>query len=401
MKQVIICSFLVSFSLSSINAQYIDSLWIGDIRTTSQKFARKINNRALVVGIYEAGKDTLLTFGRINLFGRRPDGEDVFQIGSVSKTFTGYLFSKAIVDGQIDSLAPVSDFLTIKGKEKYRDTSLLSLATHTSGIPNYTITFLAPTLLSYVGSIIAINRLVLAPLDAPAWLIDVPWKIAFVPPPIPFFSLYGRKSLNFDLNLYGPNEKKQGRMRYSNLGMGLLGRILAEQRNMTYEGLLRSEITSRFGLGNTTITLSKSQRKNFATPHNILGIRTFRTKFKRDGIEGAGGIRSTGNDMLKYLRLQVEGTSSEDSLVYRTLQESHFVSRDPKRKGLEMGLGWIRYNPPEDPDNTIIWHNGQVAGSCAFIGFIPDKKIGVFILSNNGRAKKITELGFQFLRSHQ
>ena len=109
----------------------------------------------------------------------------------------------------------------------------------------------------------------------------------------------------------------------------------------------------------------------------------------------------TGNDMLKYLRLQLEGVSSNDSVIFKTQQKSYFVSENPKQIGLEMGIGWIKYNPPDDSGNTIIWHNGQVAGSSAFIGFIPDKKIGIFILSNNGKAKKITKLGFKLLREYK
>ena len=401
MKQIIIFSLILFSCYTNSKCQSFDSLWVCKIESDSRRFVRKINNRALVVGIFENGQDSLLTFGRINLFGRKPDGEDVFQIGSVSKTFTGYLFVKAIVDDSIDPHNSVSEFLHIKGKEKYRNTTLLSLSTHTSGLPNNTITLLTPTLISYVGIIVAFNQIILIPLEAPQWVIDVPWKIAFIPPPIPFFSLYGKKSVNLDLNLYSPNQKKQGEWHYSNLGMGLLGQILAERKGLTYEELLKSDLTEKFGLNNTSITLTKKQKRNFATPHNILGIRTLRTKFKRGGIEGAGGIRSTGNDMLKYLRLQLEGVSSNDSVIFKTQQKSYFVSENPKQIGLEMGIGWIKYNPPDDSGNTIIWHNGQVAGSSAFIGFIPDKKIGIFILSNNGKAKKITKLGFKLLREYK
>ncbi|MEP3389023.1 MAG: serine hydrolase domain-containing protein [Reichenbachiella sp.] len=401
MKQLIISTLVLFSFCKNSKCQGFDTRWIDQVETDSRSFTRKINSRALVVGIFENGQDSLLTFGRINLLGRKPDGEDVFQIGSVSKTFTGYLLAKAIVDDGIDVHSPVSDFLQIKGKEKYGNTSLLSLSTHTSGLPNNTITLLTPTFISYVGAIIAFNQFVLTPLEVSQWIIDVPWKIAFIPPPIPFFSMYGKKSVNFDLNLYNPNQKKQSEFHYSNLGMGLLGQILAERKGLTYEELLKSDLTEKFGLNNTGISLAKKQKRNFATPHNILGIRTLRTKFKQGGIEGAGGIRSTGNDMLKYLRLQLEGVDSSDSLIFKTLQKSYFVSENPKQTGLEMGIGWIKYNPPGDSDHTIIWHNGQIAGSSAFIGFIPDQKIGIFILSNNGRAKKITKLGFKLLREYK
>lgn len=275
------------------------------------------------------------------------------------------------------------------------------MATHTSGLPNNTVTILAPTLVSYVATIIAFNRFILVSINAPQVLIDLPWKIAIIPPPLPYFSLYGKNSLNFDLNLYGPNEKKAGAWHYSNIGMGLLGQILAENKNLTYEELLKNEFTQKNNMTNTTVSLSKYQKIRFATPHNILGFKTIRTKFHHNGIVGAGGIRSTGDDMLKYLKLQLEGTSSKDSVVFQTQQKTYFISKNPKQKGLEMGLGWIKYNPPNDEKNTIYWHNGQLTGSSAFIGFIPDKKIGIFILSNNSKSNKITKLGFKLLREYK
>jgi beta-lactamase class C len=390
--------FVLSSSLSYGQAH--DSTWIEHVHHVFQNFTNKITNRAAVVGVYEKGQDSLLVFGRINLFGRKPDGNDIFQLGSVTKTFTGYLFAKAIVEDHLEPESLVSAYLKIKETGKYQNTSLLSLATHTSGLPNNTVTILAPTLVSYVAAITAFNRFFLVPLDAPQVLIDVPWKIAIIPPLIPYFTFYGKNALNFDLNLYGPNKKKVGAWHYSNIGMGLLGKLLAENKKFTFEELLIKEFTDKYNLTNTTVSLSKNQKRNFATPHNILGFRTVRTKFHRHGIVGAGGIRSTGNDMLKYLKLQLEGISSSDSVIFKKQQKSYFISEDPKQKGLEMGLGWIKYNPPNDDNHTIYWHNGQVTGSSAFIGFIPDKKIGIFILSNNAKAKKLTRLGFKLLRGY-
>jgi len=386
--------YLLFFSSLSFS-QKVDSILTHKADSLFRRFARNINNRALVVGLYYKGVDTLLAYGRINLFGRIPNGEDLFEIGSVSKTFTGFLFAKQIVDGEIDMNHPVSKYLDIKKKVKYDSTSLLSLATHTSGLINNTLTLFPITLLSYYVVVKAFSQLILIPLSAPAAFV---WIFVVIPPPIPFFSTYGRSFVNFDLNLFKPKPKRIGKFKYSNFGMGLLGRVLAENKKLSYEELLQNDLCSILNLENTTTAPSKIQKKLYATPHYILGIRTTRTKLRKGGIEGAGGIKTTGKDMLKYLRVQLDSSYIPNILPIIGLQQQTFyVSKDPKHKGLEMGLGWIKSNAPEEGKSKIIWHNGQVMGSSAFIGFIPDKQIGIFILANNRRGRKLTKLGFEIL----
>lgn len=386
--------YLLFFSSLSFS-QKVDSILTHKADSLFGRFARNINNRALVVGLYYKGVDTLLAYGRINMFGRIPNGEDLFEIGSVSKTFTGFLFAKTILDGEIDMNNSLSDYLEIKKKVKYDSTSLLSLATHTSGLINNTLTLFPIPLLSYFVVVKAFSQLILIPLNAPAAFIYI---LAIIPPHIPFFSTYGRSFVNFDLNIFKPNPKLVGKWKYSNLGMGLLGRVLAENKKLSYEELLQNDLCSILNLENTTTAPSKIQKKLYATPHYILGTRTTRTKLRKGGIEGAGGIKTTGHDMLKYLRVQLDSSYIPDVLpIIRLQQQTFHVAKHSKRKGLEMGLSWIKYNAPEEGKSTIIWHNGQVTGSSAFIGFIPDKQIGIFILANNRRARKITKLGFEIL----
>ena len=63
---------------------------------------------------------------------------------------------------------------------------------------------------------------------------------------------------------------------------------------------------------------------------------------------------------------------------------------------MNIGLGW---HFQSSPDITIIWHNGGTAGYRAFCGFVPEKKVGVVVLSNAGR-QGVDDLGIQMLESH-
>lgn len=366
--------------------------------STLSKYAGSIRNRAVVAGLYYQGTDTILPYGRINMMGRKASEDDLFQIASISKAFTGYLFCQQIAAGAIGANDPASKYLTIRNKAKYDSVTLVQLATHTSGLPTNTLVLLGPPILSYAAVSTAINQLVLIPVNAPELVVSLPWKIAVLPWPIPFFSTYGARSLSFDLN--NARLRSQCRFRYSNIGMGLLGKILAENAGTDYEALLQAGICEVVGMENTSTIPTKAQKKKYATPHNTLGIRTLRTKFKEKGIEGAGGIRSTPRDMMKFLRLQLDSLQfPEAHQIARMGHQSYFVSKSEKRKGLELGLGWIKYVSGIPGQGTIIWHNGVLTGSSAFIGFIPEKKIGVFLLSNSRRGKRITKMGFRLLRA--
>lgn len=373
---------------------------ISRLDSSLRRFSKQITNRAIVCALYQEGQDTTLHYGKVNFLGRKVTDTDLFQIGSVTKTWTGYMLAQRLKNNQLNMNTSLSLFLRNRNKEKYATLTIEQLVTHTSGLPNYSFAMLAPPILSYWGISILSTQLILIPLQVPSWVISVPWRLAVIPPPIPFFSSYGDKILRFDLRHLSAKRlrKRNGEFHYSNIGMGLLGKIMADKDSISYGEMLQKQVCTPLGLQNTVTRVNKEQRKNYSTPHNILGLKVFRTKFGKGGIEGAGDIKSNLKDMLKYLKIQMDSTTHPEAYQITQLQhKTYFVSED--KIGLEMGLGWIKYNP--DGQNPIIWHNGQVSGSSAFIGFIPDKKIGIVILANTAKAKKITRIGFTFLNAYK
>ncbi len=393
----LICIKMFLISVESVHAQGMNRDFMDQSDRYFKKFTKKIHNRSLVVGLYYQGRDTILTYGHINLLGRRSSENDLYQIGSISKTFTGLIFADAVVNGRLSLTDTLANLLEIKNADKYDKTTLIELATHTSGLPGNTITLHALPMASYITLSLS-KKFLLEAIGAPSPFIDIPWQLLIIPPPIPYFSTYGAKSVNFDLNHFGINQKKVGTLKYSNLGMGVLGRIVSKPYSNSYEEALNDIICEPLDMERTTTSTSRKLKKHYATPHNLIGFRVFRTKFKNGGIEGAGGIKSTGTDMLKYLRLQMDSTYYPPLWEAIKLQHtSYFISKNPKQKGLEVGLSWFKYNPEEDTSSTIIWHNGQVSGSSAFVGFNKEKQVGIFVLANNPRANKITKDSFRIL----
>src|SRR6476661_10935930 len=90
----------------------------------------------VVVGVLDGDKEQVFGFGECN--GRAPDRDSVYEIGSVTKVFTGILLADRVKAGVVKLDDPVQKHLpdgwTMPRRDD-RDITLLHLATHTSGLP--------------------------------------------------------------------------------------------------------------------------------------------------------------------------------------------------------------------------------------------------------------------------
>jgi D-alanyl-D-alanine-carboxypeptidase/D-alanyl-D-alanine-endopeptidase len=174
-----------------------------------------------------------------------------------------------------------------------------------------------------------------------------------------------------------------GEYEYSNFGMGLLGVLLASREKSTYEELLIERIAKPCGMGDTSIKLSKKQRERLAVPYDATLQPT--KNWDVPTLAGAGGIRSTTNDMLKFVAANL---ADDDKPLTKTLRLSH-EKRHEMLDGQSIGLAWHIA-----PDGLTRWHNGMTGGYASWVAVIPDRNVGVVILSNTA-TMKITELGQQ------
>lgn len=382
--------FLLLGLLPAFGQSYEQAVHQADSMT--RRYANQIFNRAAVTGIYFKGNDSIIAKGRINSMGRRTSESDVFQIGSVTKTVTGFMLSKALVEGKLSLDMPISPYIHIRKKAKFDSVTLYHLVTHTSGLPHNSIDFLGPTYLA--GAVVGIikNQLILGPMGASAALIYTPWHSIFIPP-LPHYSTYGKGALNEDLRL--SRLKKFGTYKYSNIGYGIIGNILAEYHDTNYEGLLQQEFCAPLAFTETSTKPKHFEKGTYATPHDFFGVRMVRTQFAEGGMEGAGDVKMTASDMMKYLKLQMDEDHPLAHIV-EYQQQTQFQTYDKKHKEMEVGIAWLK---KVEPDGTeILWHHDHLLGTSAFIGFIPEKEIGIFLLANNAKARKLTKIGFWWLR---
>jgi len=308
-----------------------------------------------VVGVYQEGETQIIGYGEIEKGrGEAPGGDTVYEIGSVSKAFTGTLLADLVQQGVVKLEDELQKLLPDDVKAPMFENTPITLehlATHTSGLPRL-------------------------PDNMGFWGIVNPWN--------PYANYTVEKMYAF-LRTH-QLRRGPGKYEYSNLGMGLLGHLLARQQDSTYEKLLIDRIAEPLDMHDTRIDLSGKQKDRLAPPFD--SALNLANNWDIPTLAGAGGIRSTAADMLKFVAANL---GSDDQPPTKSLKLAH-EKRHTMDDGLAMGLGWHIAR-----DGVTRWHNGMTGGYASWLAVVPDRKVGVVVLSNTA-TMKITELGEQITR---
>lgn len=308
----------------------------------------------LVVGLLENGRTRIVTAGTSGAPGGRPlDGATVFEIGSVTKVFTTALLADMVrlrevrLEQRVAELLPKSVTVPARGDTAI---TLLDLATQHSGLPRQPANF--------------------APAD-----------------PANPYADYTEARL-YDFLSHHTMTRAPGTVyEYSNLGMGLLGHALAVRSGKPYETILTERVLKPLGLTDTRITLTADMKTRLAPGHDVTGAVVPNWDFK--ALAGAGALRSTANDMLRFLAANLD---SGTAAIYADLRETHRLQLATTNAQTAIGLAWqLSYAPGSE----IVWHNGGTGGYRSFIGFDPSRRVGVVLLSNMTGA--LDDIGFHLL----
>ena len=285
----------------------------------------------LVIGVSKQGERRIFTYGTAK-------ADSLFEIGSISKTFTGLILAQMVVQGKARLDEPVRLLLPpgVGGKPARREISLLDLATHHSGLPRMP------------DNIETGN---------PCGVGD-----------------YHPDDLYAYVRKRGLEKPPGASFRYSNLGMGLVGQALANLSGTTYPDLLREQITSPLGLRDTVVSLSREQRERFSQGLDAQHHPVHECSL--DALAGAGGIRSTAGDMLTYLEANLH--PDRFPTLRSALVESHLLRRDAPL-GMQIALAWV-YRP----DDGVYWHSGGTPGFTSEAFFSPKTDSAALVLTNIG-----------------
>ena len=174
---------------------------------------------------------------------------------------------------------------------------------------------------------------------------------------------------------------------YSNLGVGLLGHVLGRRAGVSYEELVTRRILGPLGMKDTAITLSAGMRARLAAGHDAGGEVV--PNWDLPTLAGAGALRSTANDMLKFLAANLD---AGDGPLSSALRDTHAVRRATGTPELDIGLGWHIFHRF---GTDLVWHNGGTGGYHSWMGFIAKKGTGAVVLCNS--SSEIDDIGLHLL----
>jgi CubicO group peptidase (beta-lactamase class C family) len=341
------------------------------IRKHCVPFIRGGKSVGMAVALVTPAHSTVMTFGHPALSAGAPTRADtLFEIGSITKTFTGLVLARQTERGKVSLNQPIRELLPpdVELPDEARGITLRQLTSHSSGFPRM-------------------------PDD---WS---PWRslrmVLFGSDP---YAGYTTADLLADVRRVKLESKPGTKACYSNFGMTLLGYLLAANEGPGYEPLVKWQVCLPLGMNDTTITPSRGQARRVAQGYRaivccgplVLALRSA-PWFERNDLGGAGALRSTAVDMLKYLQANMH---PEGQPIESALRESHQVLfKEDERTAF--GMNWIRTRS-ERLAQPLIWHNGGTGGFRSFIGFTEDSRWGVLVLSNS--SEDVDDLAVALLR---
>jgi CubicO group peptidase (beta-lactamase class C family) len=279
----------------------------------------------VAIGVVKHGERRVYTFGAA-----KPDS--IYQIGSISKTFTSLLLAQMVVEGRVRLDEPLRELVpsgTVT-KPAGHEIKMLDLAIHRSGLPPI------PPNLNPQNLVYPEGRYRASDLWAVLGRIGV--ARAINPSPI-----------------------------YSNFGYSVLGESLALRAGLSFPELVAAKIGGPFGLRDTTTDLTEEQEERLIPGYNSEHHKV--PNWYMGGLNGAAGLRSTAPDMLAYL----EANLHETTPALRLQHELH----DNVAPGAKIALGWI-YNE----DTGTYFHNGVISGYTNYAMFNPKGDYAVVVLVN-------------------
>jgi len=308
----------------------------------------------IVVGMIDSSGTQITRYGKLSETNPTvPDGDTVFEIGSMTKVFTSVVLADMVQHGEVNLNDPVSKFLPSNVKVPSRggkQITLLDLATHTSGLPR------------------------------------LPSNLFPRDPSNPYADYTIQQLYDF-LSNYTLTRNIGSQYEYSNLGVGLLGHMLALKARTDYESLILKRICIPLGMKSTRIKLTAEMQSRLATGHDAMGEPV--SNWDLPTLAGAGALRSTVNDLLIFLAANME---LKKSGLTAALQLTHKPQRPTGIPNTQIGLGW---HITKDNGSEIVWHNGETGGYHSFMGFDQTSGVGVVVLSNS--ANNIDDVGMHLL----
>lgn len=287
--------------------------------------------------LYIRGKVWQFHYGRLSN-GKEPDSNTIYEIGSITKTYTGLLLSQAVHDRKIGLDEDVRRYLDGKYPNLVlaggRPVTFRHLITHTSGLP---------------------------------LVMNCNEGYGTVAEQLACFGRFSREAFFKALQSVRLTDSSGENYHYSGVGTQLTGYILEQVYQMRHMELLQHYIFSRSGERQTFSELGQEANPNVSIGRNSEGAPM---PLINGFYNYSGGMKSSVASMLSYIRMYLE---SSDAVVMQAMDR---LAGDAQY-GRAYTWNTYGYNSPR----RMLYHNGSSFGHSSWIALYPDQKVGIFIVT--------------------
>ncbi|WP_347123101.1 serine hydrolase domain-containing protein [Microbacterium sp. SY138] len=285
--------------------------------------------------------------------GVEADEDSVFQIGSITKTWTATLIMQLVDEGLLDLDAPVRDTVPAFAIGDDAAASAITprqLLSHVSGFEGDLFNDTG------VGDD-AVEKYLATIADAP--------------------------------QLFAPGE----RFSYNNAAFVVLGRIVEVLRGTSYDQALRTHLAAPLGL--THVATTAAEAIMFRAALGLIPAESGDEpvpapvwSLVRSNAPAGSMLAMTARDLVTYARMHLDGGVSADGTrvlseqSVRAMQERQVDLPELGLMGDAWGLGWEIFDWDGGP---VIGHDGGTIGQNAFLRMVPGAGVAVAVLTNGGR----------------
>lgn len=330
------------------------------VNKTIQEVMKKNDIPGIAVAVIYRGRSWYFTYGVINTEDNTPVTEQsLFEIGSLSKTFTGVLGGDTLARGEINLNDPARRYWPALMASKWNNISLLQLATYTAG--------------------------------------GLPWHIPD--------HVTNESSLLDFYNSWQPYWEPGTKRLYGNSSIGLFGVLAVKPSGMSFEEALKTRVLQHLNMNNTWVTVPEEYQHHYSWGYSnnkpvrllpgILAAKTY-------------GLISTVKDMAAWVQANMDPEQVKNETLQQGIKLAQ--SRYWRIGSIYQGLGWDIFNWPAEPDVVIYCSNrkvtlepqtavaiappvplvksswvhktGSTRGFGAYLAFIPEKQMGIVLLAN-------------------
>lgn len=302
----------------------------------------------VALGIFHEGKTVTRGFGVTNVENPLPvTDQTLFQLGSISKTFTGTLVMRLVESGKLKLDAPVRTYIPgfrVRDEAASRQATVLTTLTHMGGWEG---DLFIDTGAGEDALKLAVDQMSESEQIAP---VDSVWS-------------------------------------YNNAGFYVAGRLVEIATGKSYETALKEMLLEPAGLENTFIFPADVMTKRYAVGHGGPPdkLRVLQPWHLPRGLHAVGGVIADVRDLLKYGRLHLgDGASEKGSPVLSAKAMQQMQASQLTKHGMddEMAITWHVSN---EGGLRQVSHGGATVGQQALLLLVPERQLAIALLTNSGR----------------